>query len=247
MESAMDDYIAITYGEQLADVYDLWFSSYEEAAIDLLAQLARGGRALELGIGTGRVAIPLAARGVEVHGIDGSEAMVSRLRARPGGEKISVTMGNFAHVNVDGKFSLVFTVFNTFFALLAQEEQVRCFSNVAKHLEPGGAFVLEVFVPDMTHFDQGQSVRATAVTTDRVSLKVSQLDKVNQRMKSQHIVFADGEIKLFPVEVRYAWPSELDLMARITGLRLRHRWSGWNREEFTSTSEKHISVYERPA
>lgn len=243
----MDEYIATTYGERTADIYDLWFGSYEEAAIDTLAELACGRRALELGIGTGRVALPLAARGIEVHGIDGSPAMVSRLRARPGGEAIPVTMGNFAYVAVEGKFSLVFAAFNTFFALLTQEEQVRCFENVAARLEAGGAFLLEVFVPDMTHFNQGQSVRATTVTNDRVSLKVSQLDGVEQRMKSQHIVFVNGEVKIFPVEVRYAWPSELDLMARIAGLRLRHRWSNWNREEFSSSSEKHISVYERPA
>ncbi len=243
----MDEYIATTYGEHTADIYDLWFGSYEEAAIDTLAELACGGRALELGIGTGRMALPLAARGTEVHGIDGSPAMLSRLRARPGGEAIPVTMGNFADVAVEGKFSLVFAAFNTFFALLTQEEQVRCFENVAARLEAGGAFLLEVFVPDMTHFDQGQSVRATTVTNDRVSLKVSQLDGVEQRMKSQHIVFVNGEVRIFPVEVRYAWPSELDLMARIAGLRLRHRWSNWNREEFTSNSEKHISVYKRSA
>ncbi len=243
----MDEYITLTYGEPLADVYDLWFDSCEEAALDTLAELAQGGRALELGIGTGRVALPLAARGIKVHGIDGSQAMVSRLRARPGGETIPVTMGNFADAAVEGKFSLVFAAFNTFFALLTQEEQVRCFSNVAARLEAGGVFLLEVFVPDMTHFDQGQSIRATAVTNDRVSLKVSQIDKVRQRMKSQHIVFTDGGVRIFPVEIRYAWPSELDLMARNAGLRLRHRWSDWHREAFTSNSEKHISVYERSA
>lgn len=243
----MDEYIATTYGEHCASVYDQWHSSSEDAAVETLAELVQGGRALELGIGTGRIALPLSARGIEVHGIDGSPAMVSKLRAKPGGEALPVTMGNFADVDVEGEFSLIFIVYNTFFALLTQEEQVRCFRNVAGHLAAGGGFLLEAFVPDLTHFSGGQSVRATTVTSDRVSLKVSQHDAVRQRVKSQHVVIVNNEVRTFPVEVRYAWPSELDLMAQLAGLRLRHRWGNWDREEFKATSERHISVYERLA
>lgn len=241
----MDEHIAATYGEHLAEVYDQWFGSYDEAAIDLLAELARGERALELGVGTGRMALPLAARGVEVHGIDAAPAMVAKLRARPGGDSIAVTMGNFADVGVEGEFPLVFIVFNTFFALLTQEEQARCFRNVAAHLCEGGTFLLEVFVPDVARFSAGQSVRAYTVTNERVSLQVAQHDAVRQRMMTQYIVFTGERVRLYPVEVRYAWPSELDLMAQLAGLKLRHRWGGWKGEEFTANSERHISVYER--
>lgn len=241
----MKEYIDSTYGDHLADVYDEWFGPVEDAAIDRLAELAQGGRALELGIGTGRFALPLAARGIEVHGIDASEAMVSKLRARAGGESIPVTMGNFAEVQVEGEFSLVFIVFNTFFGLRTQEEQVRCFRNVAAHLAEGGIFVVEAFVPDIKRFIGGQDLRTYAVTTEQVSLQASQHDPVLQRLKSQFIVFKNDQVKLFPVEIRYCWPSELDLMAELAGLRLRHRWGGWARGEFNAASQKHISVYER--
>ena len=241
----MKEYLASTDGDHLADVYDQWFGPVEEALIDMLSELAKGRRALELGIGTGRVALPLAARGVEVHGIDASDAMVSRLRAKPGGELLTVTMGNFADVLVEGEFSLIFIVFNTFFALLTQEEQVRCFRNVAAHLEVGGTFVVEAFVPDMTRFTGGQEVRTYAVTTEEVSLQLSQHNSVSQRLKSQFVVLGNNEIKLYPVEIRYCWPSEFDLMAQLAGLRLRHRWGTWSAGEFNSASQKHISVYER--
>lgn len=241
----MNEYIASTYGDHLADVYDQWFGLVEDAAIDRLAELSQGGRALELGIGTGRIALPLAARGIEVHGIDASDAMVSKLRARRGGESINVTMGNFADVQVEGTFLLVFIVFNTFFGLLTQEEQVRCFHNVAAHLADGGTFVVEAFVPDMKRFTAGQELRTYAVTTEQVSLQASQHDPVLQRLKSQFIVLRNDQVKLYPVEIRYCWPSELDLMAQLAGLRLRHRWGAWTRAEFNAASEKHISVYER--
>lgn len=242
--TTMDEYIATTYGDHLADVYDQWFGAYEDAAIETLAQLAQGGPALELGVGTGRIALPLAARGIEIHGIDASTAMVSKLRARPGGDSIAVTIGNFADVDVEGEFPLVFIVFNTFFALLTQEEQVRCFRNVARHLTEGGTFVIEAFVPDVARFSGGQSVRASTVSDERVSLQVAQHDTLQQRIQSQHVVFVNGEVRLYPVEVRYAWPSELDLMAQLAGLELRHRWGNWNHEEFNQRHEKHISVYQ---
>ena len=241
----MSEYIASTYGDHLADVYDEWFDTVDEAAIDRLAELAGGGRVLELGIGTGRVALPLVARGIEVHGIDASEAMVSKLRRRPGAESINVTMGNFADVQVAGEFRLIFVVFNTFFGLVTQEEQVRCFQNVAARLGPGGTFVIEVFVPDMSRFQGGQELRTREVTTERVSLQASLHDSLSQRVKSQYIVFRNNQVNSYPVEIRYCWPSELDLMARLAGLRLRDRWGNWARGEFNATSEKHISVYER--
>jgi len=241
----MNEYISSTYGDHLADVYDEWFASYEETAINTLAELAGGGRVLELGIGTGRVALPLAARGIEIQGIDASEAMIGKLRARPGGESIPVTMGNFADVNVEGEFAMVLIVFNTFFGLLTQEEQVRCFRNAAAHLRVGGSFVIEAFVPDMQRFSGGQEMRTYAVTTEQVSLQASQHDGANQRLKSQFVVLRNDGVKLYPVEIRYCWPSELDLMAQLAGLRLRNRWGSWDRGEFTAASEKHISIYER--
>src|SRR6185436_15343200 len=207
----MDEYIAATYGEHLAEVYDLWFDAYEEAAIETLAELAQGGPALELGIGTGRIALPLAAKGIKVHGIDAAPAMVAKLRARPGGDSIAVTMGNFADVEAEGQFPLVFIVFNTFFALLTQEEQVRCFRNVAARLTEGGTFVIEAFVPDVARFRGGQNVRAYTVTNERVQLQAAQHDPVRQRMMTQNIVFTDQEVRLYPVEIRYVWPAELDL------------------------------------
>lgn len=241
----MNEYIASTYGDHLADVYDQWFGVVEDAAIDRLAELAQAGRALELGIGTGRVALPLAARGIEVHGIDASDAMVSKLRDRPGGPSIPVTMGDFADVQVEGEFSLIFIAFNTFFALLTQEDQVRCFRNVAAHLAKDGKFVIDAFVPDMKRFTGVQDVRAHAVTTEHATIHVSMHDPARQTVKGQFIVFRNDQVKLYPVEIRYCWPSELDLMAQLAGLRLRDRWGAWTQAEFNAASEKHISVYER--
>jgi SAM-dependent methyltransferase len=206
-----------TYNEACAEIYDQWFGSCEETAIDLLAELAGSGRVLELGIGSGLMALPLATRGVDIHGIDLSPAMVAKLRAKPGGEAIPVTMGSFADVAVEGEFSLIFVAYNTFFALQTQEEQVRCFQNVAAHLTEDGVFVIEAFVPQSANFTGG--LKVTAVTDERVGLKVSEHDPVSQRLKSQHIVIRNGEIRLYPVEVRYAWPAELDLMEAYLRLR----------------------------
>ena len=240
----MNSYSNETYGERMAGIYDEWFPDYDSQAIDALADLAQGGRALELGIGTGRIALPLAAKGMEVHGIDAAESMISRLRAKPGSERITVTQGNFAEVLVDGKFSLIYIVFNTLFALSSQDEQVRCFRNVAEHLAPGGCFVIEAFVPDPRRFTGGQVNWATRVTSELVELDVGHHDAAAQRVVSQKVVFNDGTVRLYPLQIRYAWPSELDLMAQLAGLRLRERWSSWKRDSFTSESTKHISIYE---
>jgi SAM-dependent methyltransferase len=184
----MNSYANETYGERAAEVYDNWFSDYDRESINVLAELARGGRALELGIGTGRIALPLAAAGVEVHGIDAAPSMVRRLRAKPGGEQIPVLLADFAQVAADGEFALIYIVFNTFFALSSQDEQVRCFRNVAVHLTSDGCFVIEAFVPDLTRFTKGQVNWATKVTTDSVELDVGQHDAATQRVISQKVV-----------------------------------------------------------
>lgn len=243
----MGTYTASTYGDRIAEFYDERHYAFDELAVRLLAELAGGGRALELGIGTGRVALPLAARGVEVHGIDASRAMVERLRAKPGGDAVRVYVGDFEAVEAEGEFALVYVVFNTFFALLSQESQVRCFRNVAARLAPGGVFLIEAFVPDLSRYHGGQVVNANEVTAGRAVLDVSRLDRARQYVTGQMVVLTDGQVRLFPVQLRFAWPSELDLMARLAGLSLRDRWGGWNREPFGAASEKHVSVYERNA
>ena len=240
----MEGYQPSTYGDRIADVYDELYASLDPTpAAETLAGLAGAGPALELAVGTGRIALPLAARGVEVHGIDASEAMVAKLREKPGGEAIPVTMGDFADVGVEGRYSLVYVAFNTFFALLSQDDQVRCFANVAAHLTEGGVFVLEAFVPDLARFDRGQRVNANRVEADWVLFDLSLHHPVEQRVSSQHVVVSAEGVRLQPVAIRYAFPAELDLMARLAGLELRERWGGWSREPFTAASGSHVSVY----
>jgi SAM-dependent methyltransferase len=242
---AMEGYDATTYGERIAEVYDDWHPDCNPAAIETLAELAGSGRVLELAIGTGRVAVPLAGRGLEVHGIDISPAMVERLRARPGGASIPVTMGDFREVAAPGRFSLIFVAFNTFFALLTQEHQLDCFRNVAARLEEDGLFALEVFVPDLSRWVRGQVTQAVQVEEGHVKLDISTHDPVSQVVTTQHVLIREEGTRLYPVKLRYAWPAELDLMARLAGLRLRDRWSDWDRSRFTAASTKHVSVYER--
>lgn len=240
----MDDYSEETYGERIAGVYDQWYSEFDPAAIHTLAELAHGGNVLELGIGTGRIAIPLLHTGVTVHGIDASESMVARLRAKPGGERIHVTMGNFADVTVDGQFSLIYIVFNTFYALLTQDDQIRCFQNVARHLASDGVFVIEAFVPDLKRFTGGQAMRATRIEENEVQVDVSQIELKTQVITSQHIVLNEQGTRFYPVKLRYVWPTEMDLMARLSQLQLKERWGDWEKAMFTADSGKHISVYE---
>ena len=245
----MEGYGPSTYGDRWAGIYDDWtrqrLGTSTEATIDGLAELAAGGRVLELAIGTGRIALGLVDRGLEVHGIDSSEAMVAKLRAKPGGETIPVAIGDFADVDVDGRFDLVFVAFNTFFALTTQDDQVRCFANVARHLTDDGVFAIEAFVPDLGRFDGGQTVRVMRVTTDLVDLEASTHDSAAQSVTSQHVMISEQGTQLQPVHLRYAWPSELDLMARLAGLALRQRWAGWDRSAFTSSSGQHVSIYAR--
>lgn len=241
----MERYEPATYGDRIADIYDVLYppDPDTEDAAELLATLAGSGRALELGIGTGRLALPLLARGVDVHGIDASEAMAAKLRAKPGGDRIPITIGDFTVVPVDGTFELVFVAFNTFFVLMTQDAQVRCFRAVAEHLSPEGALVIEAFVPDPARFDRGQRTATTLLSGDWIILESAVHDAVAQRIRFVHTFISARETRLYPLELRYAWPSELDLMAQLAGLRLEHRWAGWRQEEFTESSRKHISVY----
>jgi SAM-dependent methyltransferase len=212
--------------------------------VDTLAELAAQGAALEFGIGTGRIALPLAERGVRVAGIDSSDAMVARLRAKPGGGDIEVAIGDFATTRVDGEFSLVYLVFNTINNLVTQDAQVACFENAAAQLGGGGRFVIEVGVPDLQNLPVGQTIIPFHAGPGGIGFDV--YDVVTQRFSSQHYDFIDGRVEAFPYEFRYVWPSELDLMARLAGMRLEHRWAGWRREPFTSLSRAHVSVYQKP-
>lgn len=234
------------YGDRWASVYDERVSPLGHApSLDFLAGLAGDGRILELGIGTGRVALPLAQRGVTVEGIDASAEMVGRLRAKPGADAIQVTIGDMADVPVSGTFRLVYVVFNTLFGLLSQDRQAECFGNVARVLEPGGSFVVECFVPDPTRFDRGQRVQALDVAEDSVTFELSRHDPVQQRVTVQ-VVTIDGDgVRMRPVAIRYSWPAELDLMARQAGLRLAERFGGWDRRPFDSASGSHVTVYQR--
>lgn len=244
----MERYGPETYGERGADLYDAWYQDVLDPGpcVDLLAELAGGGPVLELGVGTGRVALPLAERGLEVHGVDASPAMLERLRAKPGAERVHTHLGDMAEVGVEGQFPLVFVVVNTLLMLATQDEQVRCFQSVARRLAPGGRFVVEAQVPPPALYSAPQEVRAQRVDTDSVVLAARRFDPVTQRMVAQQIQLSEAGTRLVPGVLRFAWPAELDLMARLAGLRRCHRWSGWNREPFTATSSMHVSVYERP-
>jgi SAM-dependent methyltransferase len=233
--------VASVYDEDAADMFD---PAVVTPVVEALAAFAGQGGALEFGIGTGRIALPLAERGVRVAGIDNSEAMVARLRAKPGGEDIEVAIGDFASTRVGGSFSVVYLVFNTIFNLVTQDAQVACFQNAAAHLRGGGRFVVETGVPDLQNLPVGQTI--IPFRADPGGFGFDVYDVVTQRFSSQHYDFAEGRVQSHPVEFRYAWPSELDLMARLAGLRLRHRWAGWRREPFTSLSRAHVSVYEKP-
>ena len=243
----MQDYGASTYGDRIADLYDSWYQEELDpsAAVEFLARLAGGGRALELGIGTGRVALPLARRGVKVEGIDASEAMLVKLRQKPGGEDIPVVLGDFADVPVDGTYQLVYVPFNTFFALPSQADQIRCLRNIAARLDAGGALVLDVFVPDLTRFHHGQAVMANRVGSDAVLLDVSHHDPVTQTVQSSHVLLGDNRVRLYPVCIRYAWPAELDAMALVAGLVLADRFGDYDRRPFDAASPRHVSVYRR--
>ena len=250
----MKDYEPImSFGKDHAEAYDdlQRFSktpsrSEHAAAVAFLENLAGGGPVLELAIGTGWIALPLAAHGIHVDGIDISPAMVAQLRAKPGGEQIAVTIADFADVPVPGTYRLIFVVANSLFNLLTQDDQVRCFENVAAHLTDDGAFLIEAFRPDFLYrLRDHQYVDAEAVEVDEVRLDVARHDPMTQMLDESHVSLSREGVRLNPIVTRYAWPSELDLMARIAGLRLKERWAGWNREPLTSSSSNLVSVYER--
>ena len=237
-----DERVADRYDESSAEMFD---PEVVDPAADFLAELAGSGHALELGIGTGRIALPLAQRGVPVHGIELSKAMAAKLRAKPGGDGIAVTIGDFATTTVDETFSVAYLVFNTILNLTTQAAQVACFQNVAAHLEPGGCFVIEVGVPGLQGLPPGQTFRVFHVSKNRWGF--DEYDVPNQGLISHHFEIVDGRAERLSIPFRYAWPSELDLMAQLAGMTLRQRWSGWKREPFTSDSGKHVSVWEKPA
>ncbi|MCJ7537192.1 MAG: class I SAM-dependent methyltransferase [Anaerolineales bacterium] len=239
----MNKYSETTYGETIAEVYDHWYAEFDPAMISTLVDFAQDGRALELGIGTGRIALPLQQAGIEVHGIDSSQAMLTKLKDKPGGESIQVSHGNFADLEVEGRFDLIFVIFSTFFALPTQEEQIRCFNKVASRLTPDGVFVVEVFVPDMARYVDNQTVRAVDIGDDDLRLEATQIDPLKQQVSSKLINFTAVGIRMYPIKIRYAWPSELDLMAKLAGLSLRHRWGNWRKDDLTIEDNKHISVY----
>ena len=237
------------FGERVAATYDdasgeMFDPGVVAATADFLAGLAGAGRALELGVGTGRIALPLARRGVPVHGIDMSRAMVARLRDKPGGDAIGVTVGDFATAKADGTFAVAYLVFNTVMNLTTQAEQVACFRNVADHLEPGGCFVVEVMVPELRQLPAGQRAVPFQVGPTRWAFDL--YDVATQAVSSNYLEVVDGRGSYRSIPFRYVWPAELDLMAQLAGLRLRERWEGWAREPFTNESPRHVSVWEKP-
>jgi hypothetical protein len=237
----------MSFDENVAEGYDdLAVRGDETATVAFLEQLARGGPALELAIGTGRIALPLAVRGIRVDGIDFSPAMVAKLQAKPGADKIAITMGNFADVAVPNTYRLIYVVFNSLFNLLTQDEQVRCFKNAAAHLTDDGLFVVEGGVPaDWYRLRNNQYVDLEAIEVEKVRLDVARYDPVKQLLEETHVVLSSAGVQLKPIVTRYAWPSELDLMARIAELQLKERWGGWSREPYTATSRNCVSVYGR--
>ena len=236
------EHIAATYDEDSAERF---VAEELDATVDLLAELAGGGPALELAIGTGRVALPLAARGITVHGIDLSSAMVERLRAKPGGADVPVAIGDFATTRMNGSFSLVYLVYNTIGNLTTQDAQIACFANAAAHLAPGGRFLVETGIADLRRMPPGQNAVPFRIGTTRWGFDT--IDVATQTMTSHHISVVDGHGSYTALPFRYTWPAELDLMARLAGMRLSARWAGWHREPFTSDSDRHVSVWEKPA
>jgi SAM-dependent methyltransferase len=229
--------------DQLAE--DMFEPAVVEPVVDVLAELAGSGRALEFGVGTGRIALPLAGRGVSVHGLDASAPMVAKLRDKPGADQVGVTIGDFATTRVDGTFAVVYLVWNAITNLTTQDEQVACFENAAAHLEPGGCLVVEVDVPDLQRLAPGETVRAFNVTATRLGF--DEYDVVSQRQVSHHLWRVGEVFETSSAPYRYVWPSELDLMARVAGLTLRHRWSDWTREPFTKDSTQNVSVWGKPS
>jgi SAM-dependent methyltransferase len=236
-----DERVAARYDDSEGEMFE---AEAIDPVVEVLVELAGSGRALELGIGTGRIALPLARRGVSVHGIDLSKAMVARLRAKRDGEDIGVTIGDFATTTVDASFSLAYLVFNTIMNLTTQAGQVACFRNAAAHLEPGGCFVIEATIPDLRRLPPGETFHVFNASENHWG--IDEYEVATQGLTSHHFEIVDGTVERSSIPFRYAWPSELDLMAQLAGMELRSRWGGWKREPFTSESTKHVSVWEKP-
>ena len=237
------------FGEDVAERFDERYADLADASVvdpivDLLAELADGGAALELGIGTGRIALPLAERGVPVHGIELSEAMVAKLRDKPAGDAIDVTIGDFSTATVEGSFAVAYLVANTIMNVTTQEGQIAVFRNVAAQLDPGGRFVIEVLVPGLRRLPPGDTHQVFAAS--EAHFGVDEYDIANQGLTSHHFWVSDDRIERVSIPFRYVWPAELDLMAQLAGMRRRERWGGWRREPFTSESDRHVSVWEKP-
>ena len=242
----MTDFDPTAYGASgIADEYDDLYEGHWEtdSAVDLLVELAGGGPLLELGIGTGRLALPLLDRGVEVHGIEGSPEMVAKLQEKPGGDRIPVVLGDFAGADAGKGFSLVLLAVNTIFALPDQQAQVECFRNAARHLGPSGCFVVEAWVPDVGGFRHNRLVRPRILGAERMSIESVELDPVEQMMRTTQAVFSNGSVRLYPADHRYAWPAELDLMAQLAGFHREARWADWARSAFSADSRAHVTVY----
>lgn len=235
------------FGESVAATYDddesIFAPEAVDPVVDLLAALAGDGAALELGIGTGRIALPLARRGIQVHGIELSRAMAARLKEKPGGEGIDVVIGDFATTRKEGSYKLAYLVFNTIGNLTTQSAQVACFRNVAAHLEPDGVFVIEVGVPDLRRLPPGETHHVFHTGEDRWG--IDEYDVANQGLISHHFRISDGALQRMSVPFRYVWPAELDLMAQLAGMQLTERWEDWNRAPFNSESRKHVSVWQK--
>jgi len=246
----MSDYDIGTYGQRWAPFYDSIYEEIDDATIGFLRELAGSPpRALELAIGSGRVALPLTEAGVAVTGIDISEEMIGLLRSKPGGDRIPVVVGDFADVDVDQQFPLVYLAFNTLFALTDQRRQVECFQNVARSLEPGGRFVLDTFVPDLSRYDHlGTRMGVSSISSNAAhAYELAIHDPVTQTVVSHQVRrLEDGSTVVLPVTVRYAWPAEMDLMGGLAGLDLEERWGWYDRRPFTERSGQHVSVYRKP-
>jgi SAM-dependent methyltransferase len=244
MESDLFHYDITTYGDRYASAYDKWWPEVanEDPQIAVLERYSEGS-ALELGVGSGRVAVPLARRGVEVHGLDASQEMLNTLRAKPGGEAVVCWLGDFAEIDVEHSYSLIYCIKNTFLMLTTQEEQIRCFRSVAARLSRGGRFLLETFVPEPDRFDRGQRVNVKLMHDDAVLLQASLHDPLAQTVTSHDVVLGRDGVELYPLKTRYVWPSELDLMARLADLRLSERWSDWSGRAPSADSRNLISIY----
>lgn len=243
----MEGFNAATFGELNAADYD---EKHDPGTtletVNLISDIAGDGTILELAIGTGRIALPLAAKGHKIAGIEGSLDMIAKLKAKPGSENINVVVGDMADVAIDGPFDHVFLVFNTLFNLPSQDAQITCFQNVAERLAPGGTFLIETFVPDLSGFTDGQRVQTKQLDKTSVWLEAAKHDPVQQVIEFQRIRITNSGMQLVPLPMRYAWPSEIDLMARLAGLTLINRWGDWHRGPFDSSSKMHVSLYQKP-